>query len=140
MSDTYNLEKDYELLTKTVEYLKTKSIMFRNTMPKLMKLNFNFKLSEEICTIGLKLSNNNWEMYCSNLDNLIEMSKEFLKLQKNLEQNGKYLFSTFEEVEKQLMEHTLKSTDWNRNKSARMLKISRPRLLRKIEKYGLEPN
>ena len=100
MSDTYNLEKDYELLTKTVEYLKTKSIMFRNTMPKLMKLNFNFKLSEEICTIGLKLSNNNWEMYCSNLDNLIEMSKEFLKLQKNLEQNGKYLFSTFEEVEK----------------------------------------
>jgi hypothetical protein len=40
MSDTYNLEKDYELLTKTVEYLKTKSIMFRNTMPKLMKLNF----------------------------------------------------------------------------------------------------
>lgn len=100
MSETYNLEKDYELLAKTVEYLKTKSIMFRNTMPKLMKLNFNFKLSEEICTIGLKLSNNNWEMYCSNLDNLIEMSKEFLKLQKNLEQNGKYLFSTFEEVEK----------------------------------------
>jgi hypothetical protein len=39
-----------------------------------MKLNFNFKLSEEICTIGLKLSNNSWEMYCSNLDNLIEIS------------------------------------------------------------------
>ena len=74
MSDTYNLEKDYELLAKSVAYLKTKSIMFRNTMPKLMKLNFNFKLSEEICTIGLKLSNNSWEMYCSNLDNLIEIS------------------------------------------------------------------
>jgi two-component system, NtrC family, response regulator AtoC len=47
---------------------------------------------------------------------------------------------TFEEVEKQLIEHTLKSTGWNKNKSARMLKISRPRLLRKVEKYGLEPN
>jgi DNA-binding NtrC family response regulator len=47
---------------------------------------------------------------------------------------------TFEEVEKQLIEHTLKSTEWNKNKAARMLNISRPRLLRKVEKYGLEPN
>jgi len=47
---------------------------------------------------------------------------------------------TFEDVEKQLIAHTLKSTDWNKNKSARMLKISRPRLLRKIENYELEPN
>ena len=100
MSETSNLEKNNELLEKTVSYLKTKSVMFRNTIPKQMKSNFNFKLSEEICAIGLQLSNNNWETYCSNLDNLIDMSKEFLKLQKNLEQNGKYLFSTFEEVEK----------------------------------------
>ncbi len=47
---------------------------------------------------------------------------------------------TFEDVEKQLIEHTLKSTEWNKNKAARMLNISRPRLLRKVEKYGLEPN
>ncbi len=46
---------------------------------------------------------------------------------------------TFEEVERRVIEHTLKSTDWNKNRSARMLKISRPRLLRKIEKYELEP-
>jgi hypothetical protein len=32
MSDTYNLEKDYELLAKSVAYLKTKSVMFRNTI------------------------------------------------------------------------------------------------------------
>ncbi len=47
---------------------------------------------------------------------------------------------TFEDVERQLIEHTLKSTGWNKNKAARMLKISRPRLLRKVVKYGLEPN
>ena len=46
---------------------------------------------------------------------------------------------TFEEVEKLLIAHTLRSTDWNKNKAARMLKISRPRLLRKIEKYDLNP-
>jgi len=46
---------------------------------------------------------------------------------------------TFDEVEKQTIDHTLRMTDWNRNQAARMLKISRPRLLRKIEKYGLAP-
>ena len=46
---------------------------------------------------------------------------------------------SFEEVEKKLIEHILRTTDWNKNQAARMLKISRPRLLRKIEKYGLDP-
>ncbi len=41
---------------------------------------------------------------------------------------------TFEEVERRLIDHTLKATDWNKNKAARMLKILRPRLLRKVEK------
>jgi len=47
---------------------------------------------------------------------------------------------SFDEVEKQVIVHTLKLTAWNKNRTARMLKISRPRLLRKIEKYGLEPS
>jgi DNA-binding NtrC family response regulator len=46
---------------------------------------------------------------------------------------------SFEEVEKQVIDHTLNLTGWNKNRAARMLKISRPRLLRKIEKYGLNP-
>ena len=46
---------------------------------------------------------------------------------------------SFEEVEKQVIIHTLRLTNWNKNRAARMLKISRPRLLRKIERYGLEP-
>ena len=46
---------------------------------------------------------------------------------------------SFEEVEKQLIENTLRTTEWNKNQAARMRKISRPRLLRKIEKYGLDP-
>jgi DNA-binding NtrC family response regulator len=44
---------------------------------------------------------------------------------------------TFDEVEKQVISHMLKMTQWNKNKAARMLQISRPRLLRKIEKYDL---
>lgn len=46
---------------------------------------------------------------------------------------------TFDEVEKRVVAHVLKMTQWNKNKAARMLQISRPRLLRKIEKYDLPP-
>lgn len=111
MSEILDLEKNYPLLSKTTAYLKTSSIMFRNTIPKQMKHNFNFELSEQICQIGLKMANNDWKTFCINLDNLIEMSKEFLKLQKNLEETGKYLFSTFEEVEKN--EYNLNNDELN---------------------------
>ena len=82
MSEILNLEKKYPLLFKTATYLKTKSPMFKNTIPKQMKNNFNFELDERICENGLKMSNNDYNIYCSNLNNLIDMSKEFLKLQK----------------------------------------------------------
>ena len=45
---------------------------------------------------------------------------------------------SFDEVEEQLIAHTLRLADWNKNRTARMLRISRPRLLRKIEKYGMK--
>lgn len=41
------------------------------------------------------------------------------------------------DAEKILIESILKITGWNKSKTARMLKISRPRLARKIEKYGI---
>lgn len=47
---------------------------------------------------------------------------------------------SFEEIEARVIAHTLRATDWNKNKAARMLKISRPRLLRKIDKYDLSPD
>ena len=95
-----DLAEKYPLLFKTVNYLKTTSSIFKNTIGKQMNHNFNFELSERICENGLKMSNNNWDTYCSNLNNLVDMSIEFLKLQKNLEKTGRYLHSTFEEVEK----------------------------------------
>lgn len=43
----------------------------------------------------------------------------------------------FEEYERRIIEHALARADWNRSKAARELGISRPRLLRKIARYGL---
>ena len=45
----------------------------------------------------------------------------------------------FESVEKLVVAHTLHLSSWNRSKAARMLEISYPRLLRKIDKYELKP-
>jgi two-component system, NtrC family, response regulator AtoC len=43
----------------------------------------------------------------------------------------------FEEYERRIIAHALKRNRWNRSHAARELGISRPRLLRKIEKYRL---
>jgi two-component system response regulator AtoC len=46
----------------------------------------------------------------------------------------------FEEYERRIIAHALKRNRWNRSHTARELGISRPRLLRKIEKFGLSPS
>lgn len=43
-----------------------------------------------------------------------------------------------EEVEKKMIEETLKETNWNKSQAARLLKVSRVDLMRKIAKYGLK--
>lgn len=45
----------------------------------------------------------------------------------------------FEEFERRVVEHALERAGWNRSRAARELGISRPRLQRKIERYGLVP-
>jgi DNA-binding NtrC family response regulator len=44
----------------------------------------------------------------------------------------------FEEFERRVVAHALARNGWNRSRAARELGISRPRLLRKIERHGLE--
>lgn len=43
------------------------------------------------------------------------------------------------EFERRVVEHALERAGWNRSRAARELGISRPRLQRKIERYGLVP-
>ena len=45
---------------------------------------------------------------------------------------------SLDDGEKVLIEAVLNSTDWNKRKTTQILKISRPRLDRKIEKYSLQ--
>lgn len=43
----------------------------------------------------------------------------------------------YEEYERRIVAHALEGAGWNRSRAARELGISRPRLLRKIARYGL---
>lgn len=45
---------------------------------------------------------------------------------------------TYDDYERRFIHHVLERHRWNRSRAARELGISRPRLLRKIKKYGLE--
>jgi DNA-binding NtrC family response regulator len=44
----------------------------------------------------------------------------------------------YEEYERRIVAHALECAGWNRSRAARELGIGRPRLLRKIARYGLE--
>ncbi len=45
----------------------------------------------------------------------------------------------FDEIEKQVLQAVLEKMGWNRRRTSRLFKISRPRLARKIQKYQLQP-
>jgi two-component system response regulator AtoC len=47
---------------------------------------------------------------------------------------------SLEEAEKVIIQQVLKKTGWNKRRTCRILKISRPRLDRKIHKYDLSPD
>jgi len=46
---------------------------------------------------------------------------------------------SFEDIEKQALQAVLEKMGWNRRRTSRVFKITRPRLARKIEKYQLKP-
>ena len=98
---THDLKKQYPILFKTSNYLQNKAFFFKNSLPKLLSSNkYNFQRAENCCEIALKLSSGNWDEYFKKVDILIDLSFDFLKLQLQLEKNGRYSFSTLEEVEK----------------------------------------
>jgi len=99
-----DIEKKHPTFFKTSIYLQNKAIFFQNSIPKLIEKDYDFELAERICKNGLILSSNDWYEYQKNLNNLIELSFDFLKLQVSLEKTGKYLYSSYKEVEKNLYE------------------------------------
>lgn len=104
-----NIADKYPVFYKTSDYLENKANFFRISIPRLIKSDFNFELAENICKTGLELSANKWEEYFEHVSELVNMSYEFLKLQIKLEKDGKYLYSSFKEVEENAYSNNGKS-------------------------------
>ncbi len=100
--DTQNsLEKKYPVFYKTCIHLQ-KSFFYKDIFNANEHIPVNYPLAEKICADVLLLSHNNWDDYVKKVDRLIDINMEFLKLQAHLERDGKYLYSSFEEVEREV--------------------------------------
>ena len=66
---------------------------------------------------------------------IVSEKKQSTHLQIDIPSEG----MTLNDGEKIIIDAVLKKTGWNKRKTSQILKISRPRLDRKIEKYDLQP-
>jgi len=94
-----DIQIKFPILFKTATYLQNKMGFFKDSIPKLLDEEFDYELGERICKTGFEMSGENWDQYYKHVDGLANMSLEFLKLQVKLEKSGKYLYSSFKEVE-----------------------------------------
>jgi 2-polyprenyl-3-methyl-5-hydroxy-6-metoxy-1,4-benzoquinol methylase len=94
-----DLKDSYPVLSKTAEYLENNCYFFKGVLKQIRDMNPDYKFGEELCTKALTLNNGDWKEYYKKVHTLIDFSLEFLRLQIKLEKTGKYLFSSFAEVE-----------------------------------------
>lgn len=102
MSINKNIEKEYPIFYKTCLYLQ-KTFFYKDIFATIEQIPINCALAEKICSDALAVCHSNWNEYIKKLDNLLKLNFDFLKLQALLEKNGKYLYSSFEEVEKEVL-------------------------------------
>ena len=84
-------------------------IFYRDIFTRCEKIPLNYEVAEKLCEDAFLLCRSDGDLYQKKIDNLLAMDVEFLKLQASLEKNGRYLYSTFEEVEREVFKK--KKTD-----------------------------
>ena len=97
------LESKYPLYYKTCLYLQD-SFLYRDFLKNQEQIPVSYEISERICSDAFKMCGSDWGEYTKKLQILLEVDVEFLKLQASLEKNGKYLYSSFKEVKKEVFE------------------------------------
>lgn len=99
MSINKNIEKQYPIFYKTCLYLQ-KTFFYKDIFATIEQIPINCVLAEKTCSDAFVVCKNNWNEYTKKLDNLLKLNIDFLKLQALLEKNGRYLYSSFDEVER----------------------------------------
>lgn len=99
-----SLEKKYPFFYKTCCYLQN-SFFYRDIFALCERIPINYALAEKLCRDAFEICGFDWGIYAKKLDNLFELNVEFLKLQALLEKKGAYLYSTFQEVEREVFKN-----------------------------------
>ena len=86
-------------------------MLFRNVYEIDRTLPVDRRYAEELCGDALRICGDEWEAYEGKLDLFIETTVEFLKLQARLEKTGRYLYSTFGEVEEAVFKNKVEGKE-----------------------------
>jgi len=85
----------------------------RNIIQKINNPDYDKEFGEKICNILFKICQNNKGKYDKAINDFINFSLDFLKLQMELEKTGSYRLKTFQEAkEKVYSDHELMSTKY----------------------------
>lgn len=95
-----DVKDNYPFFYKASVKLEDSCFFFKNMLTELKNMNLNYEYCEDICEKAFELSDKDYDKYYENLRGLVLFSLEFLKLQVKLVKTGRYLYSTFEEVDK----------------------------------------
>lgn len=100
------------LFDYTVKQLD-KHFATRNIVQKINNPDYNKEFGEKICNILFKICQNNEGRYDNAVNDFINFSLDFLKLQMELEKTGSYKFKTFQEAKGEVYDdHRLMSTKY----------------------------
>lgn len=105
MTTNENIEKEYPLFYKTCLYLQKTSFFYKDIFAINKQIPINYALAEKMCSDAFAMCCSDWNEYIKKLTHLLEINIQFLKLQALLEKNGKYLYASFEEVEKAIFKN-----------------------------------
>lgn len=95
-----SIKEQYPYFYKASTMLEDSCFFFKTVLTDLKNIGLDYDYCEDICEKGFVLSDYSLDKFYQNLHSLVEFSLEFLRLQVRLVKTGKYLYSSFAEVER----------------------------------------
>lgn len=95
-----DLKEKYPIFVETVNYLEENCYFFKSTLQKIKEIGLDYELAEKLCRDCLNHVSGEKKKYFERVHTLIDFSVEFLRLQLHLHKTGKYLYSSYEQLDK----------------------------------------
>lgn len=94
------LKEKYPCFTAAADYLEENCYFFKSTLRKIKELGLDYEFADKLCKDCYDYVCGNKEEFNKKVRTLIDFSVEFLRLQLHLHKTGRYLYSSYEELDK----------------------------------------